>query len=331
MNRYYTCPKCKKELADYLGNCLDCGNYEEVLKKEIVEDLISWSDTFHQEDNEDEENEEIEGTIIVRELSERLKDNCYSNKDIENMIFHITNALGQEGDPIEENRYNEKFTFLHDLLIGKKTREFFSGTESFSKVARYRGYTTWTIDNNEEFEPDECINVLEVPVENMCQDDVFWASPVCKGFSVAAIGRNWDKETKEPKSESAKLGLELLEQTIKAIAYSKPKVWFIENPRGMMRKVIDKLFEKYGITEYKREPISYCRYGDTRMKPTDIWTNCFIWKPENKMCYNGCKDHEDAPRGSRTGTQGLKNAKDRGVIPSAVFEEIFDSIEGVGK
>lgn len=29
-----------------------------------------------------------------------------------------------------------------------------------------------------------------------------------------------------------------------------------------------------------------------------------------------------------SGTQGLKNAKDRGVIPPKLFEEIFNIIEG---
>lgn len=328
MNRYYTCQKCKKELADYLGNCIDCGDYEDNLIKEIISDLESWSDTFHHEENEDEYNEEVEGTVKVMALVEKLKNKSYSNEDVENMMFHITNAIGQEGDPIEENRYNEKYDFLNNLLVGKKTKELFSGTKSFSKVAKKRGYLTWTIDNDESLNPDECIDIMEVPVKNMSQDDILWASPPCQSFSVASIWRNWDSETKEPKSDSAKKSIEILEQAIKAIAYSKPKVWFIENPRGMMRKVIDELFKKHNITHYKRETICYCRYGDSRMKPTDIWTNCFSWKPINKMCYNGCNDHESAPRGSKTGTQGLKDAKERGVIPSALFEEIFDSIEG---
>ena len=62
------------------------------------------------------------------------------------------------------------------------------------------------------------------------------------------------------------------------------------------------------------------------MKPTDIWTNDFDWIPR-PMCKNGDKCHESAPRGSKTGTQGLKNAKDRGIIPPALFEEILTSIQ----
>lgn len=45
------------------------------------------------------------------------------------------------------------------------------------------------------------------------------------------------------------------------------------------------------------------------------------------MCKNGDKCHESAPRGSKTGTQGLKNAKLRGIIPEKLFYEIFEVIE----
>jgi hypothetical protein len=34
--------------------------------------------------------------------------------------------------------------------------------------------------------------------------------------------------------------------------------------------------------------------------------------------------HESAPRGSKLGTQGLKNAKERGAIPPKLIEEILD-------
>ena len=51
--------------------------------------------------------------------------------------------------------------------------------------------------------------------------------------------------------------------------------YFIENPRGMLRK--QKMME-----EFTRYTITYCKYGDDRMKPTDIWTN-MDWKPR-PMC-----------------------------------------------
>ena len=63
-----------------------------------------------------------------------------------------------------------------------------------------------------------------------------------------------------------------------------------------------------------RYTVTYCQYGDTRMKPTDIWTN----HPNPKfkpICKNGDGCHISAPRGSRTGTQGLRGSKERSIIP----------------
>lgn len=70
-----------------------------------------------------------------------------------------------------------------------------------------------------------------------------------------------------------------------------------------------------------RYTTTYCQYGDTRMKPTDIWTN--IPDPGFKdPCHNGDKCHEAAPRGSKTGTQGLKGSKERARIPEQLCDYI---------
>lgn len=201
-----------------------------------------------------------------------------------------------------------------------KTIELFSGTKSFSKVAKEYGFETLTIDNNKELKPDIVNSILNI---EFLKTDILWCSPPCTAFSVASMGKHWNKEDRSPKSDTAKFGLELLEHTIFLIKKSDIAYWYIENPRGMMRKIIDNLFKKYNIHNYRRITVSYCQYGDSRMKPTDIWTNDFKWQPK-KICKNGDSCHESAPRGSKTGTQGLKNAKDRGVIPPDLFKEIFE-------
>ena len=78
------------------------------------------------------------------------------------------------------------------------------------------------------------------------------------------------------------------------------------------------------MSDYKRHTITYCQYGDNRMKPTDIWTNSNTWIPK-PACKNGNNCHVSAPRGSRTGTQGLKGAYERSKIPEKLCYEILKS------
>jgi len=206
-----------------------------------------------------------------------------------------------------------------------KTKEYFAGSGSFSKVAKQLGHSIHRVEIDSYWEAEEHKDIRNIKEETDFID-VVWFSPICTGFSVACIGRNWDKETRNPKTESARLSLELLDKTISLIAENKYKYWFIENPRGMARVLIDNIFKKYGVTNYVRNTVTYCQYGDTRMKPTDIWTNLKEWEPR-PMCNNGDSCHISAPRGSRTGTQGLKNCKERSVIPKALFLEIFEVLK----
>jgi hypothetical protein len=91
----------------------------------------------------------------------------------------------------------------------------------------------------------------------------------------------------------------------------------MENPRGLLRKMDL-------VQNLKRQTVTYCQYGDERMKPTDIWTNSDVWVPR-KMCKNGDSCHVAAPRGSRTGTQGRANAYERSKIPVDLCNEILKS------
>lgn len=62
------------------------------------------------------------------------------------------------------------------------------------------------------------------------------------------------------------------------------------------------------------------------MKPTDIFTN----HPNPDflpMCHNGDSCHQSAPRGSKTGTQGLSNHIERSRIPELLCEHIVNICE----
>lgn len=61
-----------------------------------------------------------------------------------------------------------------------------------------------------------------------------------------------------------------------------------------------------------------------RMKPTDIWHNS-PWIPRPK-CKRGAPCHTPAPRGSKTGTQGMGNSIVKGVIPPELAREIAECL-----
>jgi site-specific DNA-cytosine methylase len=153
--------------------------------------------------------------------------------------------------------------------------------------------------------------------------DVIWASPDCTTYSIAGIRFHRRKEadgTLTPISDYAKRCDVINAHVIDLIKELKPRYYFIENPRGCMRKMDF-------MQELPRYTVTYCQYGDKRQKPTDIWTNhsdpCF--KPP---CKPGAPCHEAAPRGSQTGTQGLKNKVERARIPEELCKHIVSICEG---
>lgn len=191
--------------------------------------------------------------------------------------------------------------------------DLFCGTKSISNVFMGGGWEVVTLDIDPSFNADITGDILKTEV--MGDFDVIWASPPCTTFSVASIGRHW-KHGKP--SDEAVFGNKILARTLEIINLLRPKYWFIENPRGMMRTLPI-------MASLPKKTVTYCQYGDTRMKPTDIWTNCDLWTPK-PPCNNGDKCHTSAPRGARTGTQGIDGAKDRAIIPKDLCLEIFNSL-----
>ena len=209
-----------------------------------------------------------------------------------------------------------------------KVLELFAGTRSIGKAFEARGHEVYSIEWDTSFpDIDLYADILSVTAEDIIarfgHPDVIWASPDCTTFSIAAIShhrrRNEDTGNLDPVSDYAIFCDKVDKHVIELIRDLKPKYWFIENPRGGMRKMT-------WMKDLPRYTVTYCQYGDTRMKPTDIWTN----HPSPKfrpMCKNGDPCHVRAPRGAKTGTQGLRFKKDRSRIPEELCEHIVDICE----
>ena len=210
-----------------------------------------------------------------------------------------------------------------------KMLDLFCGTKSMSSAFASAGWEVYTVDWESKFNPTLCADIGTLTAEDIIElcggvPDVVWASPDCTSYSVAAIThhrkKNLETEELEPVSEYAQFCDKVNSHIIDVIVNElKPKYYFIENPRGGMRKM-------GFVKDLPRYTVTYCQYGDTRQKPTDIWTN--HPNPEFKPpCKPGAPCHQAAPRGSKTGTQGLKNKVERARIPEQLCAHIVEICE----
>ena len=229
-----------------------------------------------------------------------------------------------------------------------KVLELFAGTRSIGKAFEAKGHEVFSVEWDKKFENvDLYADIMNVTAEEIIEKfgrpDVIWASPDCTTFSVAAIShhrrKNYETGNLDPVSDYAKFCDAVDQHVLQLIRDLKPKYYFIENPRGGMRKMT----WMQGLPRYT---VTYCKYetdkpvSQRRMKPTDIWTN----HPDPKfkpICKNGDPCHSRAPRSATLkklkaqgieievgGTQyGMTGSRDRSVIPEELCKHIVDICE----
>lgn len=206
----------------------------------------------------------------------------------------------------------------------RTVNDFCAGTGSATAAFRQAGWTVNTFEKEPRFNPTHAVDVRAVHPGQVPRAVFSWGSPPCQRFSPSGHFWGWDPETLAPTEPETVEALEVANATLR-LARQSP-YWAIENPRGLLRKM--PLFR-----DLPRVTVSYCQYGETRQKMTDLFTNlpASNFRPH---CKNRDPCHVAAPRGSRTpgSTQGLKSAELRGMVPIELSRTIFwqvASLQGV--
>lgn len=213
--------------------------------------------------------------------------------------------------------------------------ELHAGSRSIGKAAESLGYNVFSVDYK-PFDNIDLIADIEFlkPEQIPFIPDIVVSGPDCTTFSIASCSTH-RRNSIEPVTEYAKKCDRVNSNQWDLINYYlklNPNLkFFVENPRGMMRKMPF-------VQGIPRVTIWYCTYSklEKRAKPTDIWSNHIYnplfnpdgWKPRPE-CWNGninCH-HEKAPRGSKTGTQGLKGSYERSTYPPELCLEILRSVK----
>ena len=212
-----------------------------------------------------------------------------------------------------------------------KVLELFAGTRCIGKAFNKKGHEVYSIEwdkkhDNINWYVDIGTIAAKDIIDRFGIPDVIWASPDCTSYSIAAISHHRNKDADgnlSPKSDYAKfcdkVNINVMKLIDDFLKINPNLLYFIENPRGGLRKM-------NFIKDKPRYTVTYCQYGDDRMKPTDIWTN--HPNPNFKPpCKNGDSCHTPAPRGSKTGTQGRKNSVERALIPDELCNYVVKICE----
>jgi hypothetical protein len=203
--------------------------------------------------------------------------------------------------------------------------DLFSGTRSATRAFEQAGHTVISFELSPKHWATETVDVMDLKAKDLIakygQPDFVWASPPCTTFSVASGYKYWQKTPNGtiPKHPDVAVAIELVRHTLNLIKELNPtKGWLMENPRGMLRL-------QDVVKDIPRTTITYCQYGDFRMKPTDLWGVVPGWTPR-QVCKAGDGCHEAVPKSNRTAGSTRLSRKKRSMIPDKLGLEILDAI-----
>lgn len=183
-------------------------------------------------------------------------------------------------------------------------------------------------DEGKGVEPDIQADILELGPEDVPDADVVWASPPCPDFSPARMWEKWEKKEGlwMPMQDGVAESVQLVYHTLYLIHEIDPDWWWMENPRGVLRKLIGAPGE-----DVPGGTVTYCRYGFEWQKPTDLWgvhPPSFMYR----RCDAGADCHQESGRGYSSGKMKdhIRDPVERSKVPKGLSEAVADAVEDPG-
>jgi hypothetical protein len=201
--------------------------------------------------------------------------------------------------------------------------ELFCGSGGFTKISRSFKIECLSVDirrRKNTCEPSLKMDLLKVRSSFFKEMNPFimWVGLPCDIWSNASGGFHLNKYF-EPKTEKAQIHLNLFNKTIQIIKDSKPKYWFIENPRGKLKNYPD-------LIEFLKNNSGHCfectlsSYGFETTKPTNIFTNYADLKLKELDSFGrGAKNKVPGTFDNMTKTQRQKT-------PELLYKNIIEQI-----
>ncbi len=185
---------------------------------------------------------------------------------------------------------NKHFTSGKPLAL-----ELFKGTGSIDKAITRNGeMDVVSFDINNYYRPDICSDFMTFNFWDIFEPGEFhflWASPVCTSWSICTnVHRAPLKEDPNmpAKTETGRLGEQMVLLLCNIIDYLEPHTFAIENPRGRLRHW--KPFKEWlNARNYNKWTVYYGNHNHYMRKPTDIWNNASAKK------YKQMTEQENAP------------------------------------
>lgn len=185
--------------------------------------------------------------------------------------------------------------------------DLFAGLGGFSQAFdESERWDVTTVEIDPKFDPDIVADVFDLRPSDFDRDfDVILASPPCEEFS-PANNLNGDRE---PDGDA----VALVYHAFGLIRGIDPSYWFVENPRGRLRSYVGR----------PKQTVTYCQYGEERMKPTDLWG-------EHPASFVGrrCDYGDDCHEQNREGTNNYPDdPNEKAVVPYELSDAIRETSE----